>query len=101
MYGLIGKITTAPGKRDAFIAILMEGVGDKMPGCFSYVIAKDVSKRDALWITEVWDSKESHDASLQLPAVKAAIAQGRSLIAKFEQGVTTDVVGGIGVPSAS
>ena len=43
MYGLIGKMTAAKGERDA------------------------------LWVTEVWDSKASHDASL--PLVQAAIAK--------------------------
>ena len=34
MYGLIGKATCVPGKRDEFIGILLEGVGS-MPGCLS------------------------------------------------------------------
>jgi quinol monooxygenase YgiN len=52
-----------------------------MPGCISYVIATDPTDADALWITEVWDSAESHKASLSLPSVKKAIAKGRPLIA--------------------
>ena len=96
MYGLIGRMTTKPGQRDAFIEILLEGIGD-MPGCLSYVVARDPSHPDGIWITEVWDSKESHDASLSLPAVKAAIARGRPLIAGFEPGITTEPVGGTGL----
>jgi quinol monooxygenase YgiN len=44
-----------------------------MPGCLSYVIAHDPEDSDALWITEVWASKELHAASLTLPAVTEAI----------------------------
>src|SRR5690349_14552389 len=73
MYGLIGKMKAVPGKRDALIAILLEGVNE-MPGCLSYVIAQDQTDPDAIWITEVWDSKESHKASLSLPAVQRAIS---------------------------
>ena len=40
MYGLIGKMNIAPGERDAVIAILLEGT-QAMPGCRSYVVAKD------------------------------------------------------------
>jgi quinol monooxygenase YgiN len=69
MYGLIGKMTAVPGKRDALIDILLEGVAD-MPGCLSYVVAKDPNDANAIWITEVWDSKSSHEASLTLPSVK-------------------------------
>jgi quinol monooxygenase YgiN len=96
MYGLIGKMTTVPGKRDEFIAILVEGVGG-MPGCLSYIVAKDTINPDALWITEVWDSKVSHEASLSLPSVKAAIAKGRPLIAGFSDRVETTPVGGHGL----
>ncbi len=82
MYGLIGKMMAVSGQRDALLAILLEGVG-AMPGCLSYIIAKDPADADALWITEVWDSEESHRASLALPAVQQAIARGRPLIAGF------------------
>jgi quinol monooxygenase YgiN len=97
MYGLIGKMTTVSGQRDAFIAILLEGVGE-MPGCLSYVVAKDPANADAIWITEVWDSQASHDASLKMPAVRAAIAKGRPLIAGFDPQTITTPVGGYGLP---
>jgi quinol monooxygenase YgiN len=97
MYGLIGRMTAVVGQRDALLAILLESVGD-MPGCFSYVVAKDPADADAIWITEVWDNKESHGASLSLPAVKQAIARARPLIAGFDSHVVTEPVGGHGLP---
>ena len=75
MYGLIGKMTAVAGQRDALAAILLDST-QAMPGCLSYVIARDSADDDALWITEVWDSQASHKASLSLPAVQAAIAKG-------------------------
>ena len=97
MYGLIGKMTTTPGQRDALIAILLGGTGS-MPGCLSYVVAKDPADENAIWITEVWDSEASHSASLTLPAVKEAIAKGRPMIAGFSDRVVTAPVGGYGLP---
>lgn len=97
MYGLIGKMSAVPGQRDALAAILLESTGS-MPGCLSYVIATDPADADALWITEVWDSAESHKASLSLPAVQAAIAKGRPLIAGFSNRVETVPLGGHGLP---
>lgn len=88
MYGLIGKMNVVTGQRDALAAILLEGTRE-MPGCLSYVIAEDATDPDALWITEVWDSKTSHQASLTLPSVQAAIAQGRPLITGFGQRTET------------
>lgn len=96
MHGLIGKMLVAPGQREAFIPILLAGVRN-MPGCLSYVVAKDATDDNALWITEVWDSKASHQASLSLPAVKEAIAKGRPMIAGFGDQTVTIPVGGHGL----
>jgi quinol monooxygenase YgiN len=96
MFGLIGKMTAVEDKREELIAILLADV-DNMPGCLSYVIAKDASDESAIWITEVWDSKASHEASLLLPSVKEAIAKGRPLIAGFGDRVVTSPVGGHGL----
>jgi quinol monooxygenase YgiN len=96
MYGLISKINTVPGQRDALGAILIEGT-QAMPGCLSYVIATDPSDANALWITEVWDTQASHKASLSLPSVQAAIAKGRAMIAGFSNRVETVPIGGLGV----
>jgi quinol monooxygenase YgiN len=95
MYGLIGRINVVPGQRDALAAILVEATGE-MPGCQSYVIARDAADENSLWITEVWDSRESHAASLALPEVQAAIARGRSMIAGFGERWETIPVGGAG-----
>ena len=100
MYGLIVKITAVAGQRDSLIAILLEGTG-KMPGCLSYIIAKDASDEDSLWITEVWDNKASHDASLTLPAVKNSIVKGRPLIAAFGTPSVTVPVGGHGLAQSA
>ncbi|WP_082660274.1 putative quinol monooxygenase [Sphingopyxis sp. H050] len=81
-YGLIGQMLAQPGQRAALIAILSEGTG-AMPGNIAYLIGEDSANPDAIWIVELWDSKESHAASLQLPGVQEAIRKGRPLIAGF------------------
>jgi quinol monooxygenase YgiN len=96
MYGLIGKMSATPGQRDALIAMLLEGTGER-PGCLSYIIATDPSDANAIWITEAWDNEASHAASLSLPAVKAVIAKARPLIAGFSDRVVTTPVGGSGL----
>ncbi len=93
MYGLIGKMTAVPGQRDALAAILLAGT-ESMPGCLSYIVATDPSDPDALWITEAWETQADHHQSLGLPAVRAAIAKGRPLIAGFSDRVETVPIGG-------
>lgn len=96
MYGLIGKINAVPDQRDALISILVDGVSG-MPGCLSYVVAKDATDADAIWVTEVWDSQASHQGSLSLPSVQDAISAGRPLIAGFGERFETQPVGGMGL----
>ena len=96
MYGLIGKVNAVAGKRDELLRAMLDGTGS-MPGCHSYVLALDPTDPDALWITEVWDNKESHAASLALPQVKATISVARPLIAGFSNRVETTPIGGHGL----
>jgi quinol monooxygenase YgiN len=100
MYGLIGKMITVPGGRDELAAILLEATSE-MPGCRSYVVAIDPADDNALWITEVWETASSHEASLRLPAVQDAIARGRHLIAGFGERFVTQPLGGHGLQTVS
>ena len=83
MYGLISSFKAHPGKRDA-------------------LAAEDPADVDVLWITEVWESAAAvHKASLQLPAVRTAIAAAMPLIAAFGEHRGTRVAGGFGLQWAS
>ena len=55
MYGLIGKMRAKPGEREALIRIILQSC-DTMPGCLSYVVARDLGDADVIWVTEVWDN---------------------------------------------
>lgn len=96
MYGLIGRMLAAPGQRAELETILLDGV-DGMPGCLSYIVARDTVNPDALWITEVWDSADSHKASLELPAVRDAITRAKPIIAGFDNHTEVQPVGGLGL----
>jgi quinol monooxygenase YgiN len=99
MYGLIAKMKTKPGQRDALIAVLIEGTA-AMPGCLSYIVAKDPADSEAIWVTEAWESRASHQASLSLASVQQAMAKGRPLIAGFGERFETQPVGGQGLAAA-
>lgn len=93
-YGLIGEMLAQPGRRAELAAILAEGTAD-MPGNMGYIIGESSENPDALWIVEIWQTREHHGASLQLPQVQAAIARGRPLIAGFGQRIEFRPVGGV------
>jgi len=96
MYGLIGRMLASPGKREELLAIMLDG-STSMPGCRSYVIARDPASDDGIWITEVWDSKEQHAASLEIPAVRQTINKAMPLIAGFSEQFETEPLGGTGL----
>lgn len=96
MYGLIGRMIAVSGEREKLINILLEQAGN-MPGCLSYIVARDPQDEDSLWVTEVWDSQASHAASTDLPAVQAAIRRGRPLIRGFGERFETEPAGGHGL----
>jgi quinol monooxygenase YgiN len=99
MWGLIAKITVLPSKREEMIEILRESAAN-MPGCLSYVVAKDAADENTIWVTEVWDSEASHDVSLSLPAVKNAIPRGKAAVSNFERIAVTSPVWGVGLAAA-
>jgi len=92
LYGLIGEVKAAPGKRAELIAYLLEG-SDKMPGNLAYIVAEDAADADTIWVTEVWRSKADHEASLTLPQVQQAIAKARPLVAGFGTRAETRPIG--------
>jgi quinol monooxygenase YgiN len=99
-FGLIGMIRAHPGKGDALAEVLLDAADrmrDSVQGCESYVIARAPDDPDAIWVTEVWESREAHAASLTLDSVKAAIERGRPLIAGFSERVETIPLGGLGL----
>ena len=97
MYGLIGKLRAAPGKREELLELMLAVTGH-LPGCLSYIVARDPADTTALWVTEVWDDAASHKASLALPQVQDAITRARPLIVGFEFQVETEPAGGVGLP---
>ena len=96
MYGIIGQMHATAGNRNKLIDILLNGTKG-MPGCMLYTIAADTADETGLWITEFWESEEAHQASLQLPSVQAAIAEGRPMIAGFGARHIVTPVGGVGL----
>jgi quinol monooxygenase YgiN len=97
-YGYIGSMKTKSGHRDDVVSILLSGVESlRAAGCDLYIVSVSDSDDDTIWVTEVWQSKGHHDASLQLPEAKAAISKAMPMLTgEFtSQGLT--VVGGLGL----
>ncbi|HEV7823898.1 MAG TPA: putative quinol monooxygenase [Mycobacteriales bacterium] len=97
-YGYIGSMKTRAGHRDDVVAILLRGVdGLRAAGCHLYVVSVSGDEADTIWVTEVWQTKEHHDASLQLPETRAAIGAAMPMLTGEFTSRELSVVGGLGL----
>lgn len=96
-FASFGTMRTQPGQREAVIAILLEGIASlDAAGCRSYIVGVPDDDPDLICVTEHWESREAHAASLQLPAVREAIGRAMPLLTGEFSGQRMDVRGGIG-----
>lgn len=96
-YGRHGIIRAHPGQRDALLAILIDASrgAHAMPGCRLYLVSTLPDDPNAVAVTEVWDDKASHAASLALESVRALIANARPFIAAMGAATEFEPVAGI------
>ena len=69
-----------------------------MPGCLSYIVAEDQTDPLAIWVTEVWVNRASHQESLALLSVQKAIEKVKPLISGFGERHEKTPIGGVGLP---
>jgi quinol monooxygenase YgiN len=100
MYGMCGKLVAQAGKRGDFVEILARAASlvGQLPGCRLYLINEDLADSTSIWVYEVWDDKESHDASLKDDRVRSLIMEAMPLMGGSPESVELRVVGGHGVP---
>jgi quinol monooxygenase YgiN len=95
LYGYTGSMKTQPGQRQAVIDILLSGVERlREIGCHAYIVCE--GDEDEIVVFEVWESKQHHDDSLQLPEVRAQIGQAMPMLTGEFSGRELHVLGGIG-----
>jgi quinol monooxygenase YgiN len=99
-YGYLGSMRTRHGYRDEVVGILLSGVdGLRAAGCELYLVGVSDDDPTVIWVTEVWQSKAAHDASLSLPAAQAAIATAMPLLTGEFTRQELTMVGGLGLPA--
>jgi quinol monooxygenase YgiN len=99
-YGYIGSMKTQPGQCHEVISILLAGIDDlRAAGCDFDVASEADTDEDTIVVMEVWETKQHHEASLELPETKAAIAKAMPMLTGEFTGQELSVVGGVGVSS--
>jgi len=96
-YGYIGSMKAKAGCRDEVVSILLRGVdGLREAGCHLYIVGSANADDDTIWVSEVWESKQHHDAALQRPETKTAIAKAMPMLTGDFTSQELTIAGGLG-----
>lgn len=97
--GRYAKLTAKPGQGEALASKLLQVAHAlrETPGCELYLINRSSDEPDVIWVTELWQSQDALDGSLQSPEVGVSIQEVRDLLADggFER-VDVEPLGGVG-----
>jgi quinol monooxygenase YgiN len=90
----VGTLGTLPGKRDELVRHLIRR-NDILPqiGCLAYEVGVNDDDPDTVFVVELWESEDAHQASLALPEVQASITVARPLLSGKFGGFRFDVAG--------
>lgn len=98
-YLLHGKLVARPEYKDELAQILLQASAlvSSTKGCILYVISKEAGDANAVWVTEIWKTKEDHDNSLKLENVRALITKAIPMLeGQPQKGQELIVLGGLG-----
>ena len=81
-FGMQVEMTANNGKGKELAEIMLQAskVVSDLKGCEIYIVQVSTSQEDVVLITEVWQTKEDHQASLMSPEVRELIGKARPLI---------------------
>ena len=99
MYEMTGKLNAQVDRRNELVEILLNAsqVVAQLPGCRMYIVNEDVADETCVWVFEMWDDKNAHDASLKDERVRSLIAEAMPLMGGAPGGAELRVSGGHGI----
>ena len=99
MYAMTGKLNAQVDRRNELVEILLNAsqVVAQLPGCRMYIVNEDVADETCVWVFEMWDDKNAHDASLKDERVRSLIAEAMPLMGGAPGGSELRVAGGHGI----
>jgi quinol monooxygenase YgiN len=90
----VGTLGTIPGRRNDLIAILTRPSPElRDAGCLLYEVGINDETPDLVYVSELWETEEAHQRSLQLASVQAAIQEAVPLLSGELGGSRFHVVG--------
>lgn len=77
-----GKLHAIKGNCHKLLSILLTASKEleDVDNCFCYIVGQDETDLDAVYVYEVWEDKEAHKQSLDLPAIKKLITSAMPIL---------------------
>ncbi len=98
-YLLQGKLNAIDGNSSKLAEILINAskLVSTAKGCRLYLVSQSNEDINAVYVTEIWDTKEDHDNSLKIDGVMDLIGQAMPLLDGKPEGKELKIIGGLGV----
>ncbi|NCI45292.1 putative quinol monooxygenase [Sediminibacterium soli] len=81
-HALYTQFITHPGKGTDLVTLLKKAndIVSTASGCKLYIINVHATDEDCIWVTELWDSEESHAISLTMDGCKELVTEAATLL---------------------
>lgn len=95
-YSVYGSITAQPGKGEELQGYLLEASRgmEALDSCYCYIVGIHEEEPDAVYVFEVWENQDAHQASLQLPVFQQLIEKTKPIIAGMNDYPNLTIIGG-------
>ncbi|MBP2622355.1 putative quinol monooxygenase [Streptococcus oricebi] len=95
-YSVYGNIIAQEGKVEELQGYLLEAAESMkdVAGCYTYLVGRNPEEANAVYVLEVWENKEAHQASLQLDHVRQLIEKAKPIIAGMNSQPDLNIIGG-------
>ena len=95
-YSVYGNIIAQEGKVEELKNYLLEAATgmEKVAGCYCYIVGVNPEETNAVYVFEVWENEEAHQASLQLENVRQLIEKAKPIIAGMNSYPNLTILGG-------
>lgn len=90
----VATLGAVSGKRDELVHHLTQRNETlRQLGCLAYEVGTNDGDPDTVFVVELWESEEAHQASLALPEVQESIRVARPLLSGIFGGYRFNVAG--------
>lgn len=98
-FSLFGKFLVQEGEQETMVNILLEAAESmkNLDVCKLYLVSTSEEEPDAVYVYEVWENENAHQASLTLEATQTLIKRAKPIIIGMERINTLNARGGKGI----